>query len=290
MALRVPAPQAGRKSIGGRARRQLPPGAQPQALPTCSGCSRQPGTRPHRLRGARYGNPVVSPRDDSARRISRRVRAPADGGLDRHWRGRPDRGFISQRTRHVAGWLMFTQAVFVVTALTGILMVDARPIEAAVPTVTGTVPRADRDLVQRRTPARARRAAVDRDGLELSLGQRTGAASRALVARRAGGLYLANTVGAVCGSLATGFFLLPWLGIQTSAADPRGIVCSGHRAAVSVLAIDAAGARPSQSSLAGAPDRWRGDRRLSHAASGLRHPPRPRKRRPRRESWRSARD
>ncbi len=38
-----------------------------------------------------------------------------------------------------------------------------------------------------------------------------------LVGRRAGVLYLSNTVGAVCGSLAAGFLLLPALGIQESA-------------------------------------------------------------------------
>jgi spermidine synthase len=38
------------------------------------------------------------------------------------------------------------------------------------------------------------------------------------VGRRAGALYLANTCGAVCGSLVTGFLLLPTLGIQTSAS------------------------------------------------------------------------
>src|SRR5205814_325066 len=37
------------------------------------------------------------------------------------------------------------------------------------------------------------------------------------VGRRAGILYLSNTVGAVCGSLAAGFLLLPVLGIQGSA-------------------------------------------------------------------------
>jgi MFS family permease len=37
------------------------------------------------------------------------------------------------------------------------------------------------------------------------------------VGRRAGVLYLSSTVGAVCGSLAAGFLLLPWLGIQGSA-------------------------------------------------------------------------
>ena len=37
------------------------------------------------------------------------------------------------------------------------------------------------------------------------------------VGRRAGILYLANTAGAVCGSLAAGFLLLPMLGLQRSA-------------------------------------------------------------------------
>ena len=36
------------------------------------------------------------------------------------------------------------------------------------------------------------------------------------VGRRAGVLYLANTAGAVCGSLVAGFVLLPWLGLQGS--------------------------------------------------------------------------
>jgi spermidine synthase len=37
------------------------------------------------------------------------------------------------------------------------------------------------------------------------------------VGRRAGALYLANTAGAVAGSIMTGFVLLPWLGLQASA-------------------------------------------------------------------------
>jgi spermidine synthase len=37
------------------------------------------------------------------------------------------------------------------------------------------------------------------------------------VGRRAGTLYLANTAGAVCGALAAGYLLLPFLGMQTSA-------------------------------------------------------------------------
>ena len=41
------------------------------------------------------------------------------------------------------------------------------------------------------------------------------------VGRRAGVLYLANTAGAVCGSLAAGFILLPSLGLQQSATVLR---------------------------------------------------------------------
>jgi len=43
------------------------------------------------------------------------------------------------------------------------------------------------------------------------------------IGRRAGVLYAANTIGAVCGSLATGFLLLPHLGMQASAAVLAGI-------------------------------------------------------------------
>jgi spermidine synthase len=61
-------------------------------------------------------------------------------------------------------------------------------------------------------------AMVQRVPLDFARGAPT--ASRradATVGRRAGMLYLANTFGAVCGSLATGFLLLPALGIQRSA-------------------------------------------------------------------------
>ena len=44
------------------------------------------------------------------------------------------------------------------------------------------------------------------------------------VGRRAGILYLANTAGAVCGSLAAGFILLPLHGLQQSAT----ILMSNH--------------------------------------------------------------
>ncbi len=57
------------------------------------------------------------------------------------------------------------------------------------------------------------------------------------VGRRAGVLYLANTVGAVCGSLATGYALLPWLGLQ-AAAWALGCV-----AAAAIVPLSIAGTR-----------------------------------------------
>jgi spermidine synthase len=52
------------------------------------------------------------------------------------------------------------------------------------------------------------------------------------VGARAGVLYLANTLGAVAGSLATGFVLLPWLGLRWSAVVLAAIAISAAGAAV----------------------------------------------------------
>ena len=54
--------------------------------------------------------------------------------------------------------------------------------------------------------------------------------------RRAGALYLANTAGAVCGSLAAGYLLLPWLGMQTAALALAAL------AALAILPLRVAGA------------------------------------------------
>jgi len=54
--------------------------------------------------------------------------------------------------------------------------------------------------------------------------------------RRAGALYLANTAGAVCGSLAAGYLLLPWLGMQAAALTLAII------AAAAILPLSFAGA------------------------------------------------
>ena len=74
------------------------------------------------------------------------------------------------------------------------------------------------------------------------------------VGRRAGVLYLANTAGAVAGSIVTGFLLLPWLGLQASAtvlmfATAVGLV--PIYLAVRLKPIHSAPARPASSAGSG---------------------------------------
>lgn len=56
------------------------------------------------------------------------------------------------------------------------------------------------------------------------------------VGRRAGALYLANTVGAVCGSVVTGYALLPWVGLQSGALI---LACVGAGAIVPMSIVGA---------------------------------------------------
>ena len=127
-------------------------------------------------------------------------------------------GHLSRRTQHAAAWLILAQAVFAVTAITSMLLVDARPIEAAASAATAAVPRLTEvwfDVLPLLLLAGVPSLVM---GISFPLANALVQQTEAMVARRAGSLYLANTVGAVCGSIATGFVLLPWLGIQGSAA------------------------------------------------------------------------
>ena len=131
-------------------------------------------------------------------------------------------GALARRTRNAAGWLMFTQALFAVTAVAGIMLADARPIAAAVGASAGTVPRLTEIWFDVRPLVWLAGVPSILMGLGFPLANALVQEAEQVVARRAGGLYLANTAGAVCGSIATGFLLLPWLGIQGSAAVPAG--------------------------------------------------------------------
>jgi spermidine synthase len=143
-------------------------------------------------------------------------------------------GILHRRLPRAAEWFMAAQGLFVVATLLGLAMADARPIEAAAafdPTVGGaigfagaasnTTSGAARALVELWFNARPILLEVGIPALLMGFSfplanaiiQRT----EGSVGRRAGALYLANTLGGVGGSLVAGFLLLPWLGIQASA-------------------------------------------------------------------------
>lgn len=126
-------------------------------------------------------------------------------------------GQIARRTMHPAAWLMVTQTMLAIAALAGTLLVSARPLEAAVNAVTGPVPLLT-EFVFNITPLLVLAGVPSiLMGLGFPLANAVVQHAEHAVARRAGVLYLANTVGAVGGSLATGFLLVPWFGIQASA-------------------------------------------------------------------------
>jgi spermidine synthase len=126
-------------------------------------------------------------------------------------------GLLSRRTQRPATWLMLTQAAFVVSALSGVVLVDARPIEAAVTSLSGAVPRLTEIWFNVGPLALLAGIPSVLMGLSFPLANALVQQTDGTVASRAGGLYLANTAGAVCGSLVTGFVLLPLFGIQASA-------------------------------------------------------------------------
>ena len=149
-------------------------------------------------------------------------------------------GVLNRRTPRPAEWFMAAQGLFVVATLLGLATADARPIEAAAafdPTVGGAIGFAG--AASNATSAVARALAelwfnatpillevgipALLMGFSFPLANAVTQRMEDSVGTRAGALYLANTVGAVSGSLAAGFFLLPSLGIQASATVLGGV-------------------------------------------------------------------
>src|SRR5471030_506374 len=138
--------------------------------------------------------------------------------------------FLLRRTERPAVWLMASQGFFVAATLVGLanadvrgLAVTARAIEdtlgAASPFAQGVAElwfNARPILVEVGLPALLM-------GFAFPLANAMIQRAEESVGRRAGLLYLSNTVGAVCGSLAAGFLLLPATGIQRSAAILAGV-------------------------------------------------------------------
>ena len=136
-------------------------------------------------------------------------------------------GVLYRRTGMPAVWFMVVQGLFVAATLLGFAMADVRAIDAAVtamggsseaPTGTSAMAgtfteiwfNAGPMLMEVAVPALLM-------GFSFPLANAVIQRAESSVGRRAGVLYLANTAGAVCGSLAAGLLLLPALGLQLSA-------------------------------------------------------------------------
>jgi spermidine synthase len=133
-------------------------------------------------------------------------------------------GLLSRRTHRPAQWWMVAQGLFVALTLLGMASADAGAIDRIV-----TADRAShivesglaRALTELWFNARPILFEVGLPALLMGFSFPFANAmiqeAEESVGRRAGVLYLSNTIGAVCGSLAAGFLLLPIFGMQGSA-------------------------------------------------------------------------
>ena len=144
-------------------------------------------------------------------------------------------GFLLRRIARPAQWLMVVQGFFVASTLLGLAVASLGNIKdaafanpayrAAVGHMVAAAPGVESDLARtlRELWFNARPILLEvlvpalLMGLAFPLANAIIQRAEHPVGRRAGILYLSNTVGAVCGSLAAGFLLLPVLGIQGSA-------------------------------------------------------------------------
>jgi spermidine synthase len=144
-------------------------------------------------------------------------------------------GFLLRRIARPAQWLMVVQGFFVASTLLGLTVASLGNIKdaafanpayrAAVGHMVAAAPGVESDLARtlRELWFNARPILLEvlipalLMGLAFPLANAIIQRAERPVGRRAGILYLSNTFGAVCGSLAAGFLLLPVLGIQSSA-------------------------------------------------------------------------
>jgi predicted membrane-bound spermidine synthase len=133
-------------------------------------------------------------------------------------------GYIDRRTSRPAQALMMMQALLVASALMGLGWTSVEALDAHRRAIDATLPgltpfarwitelwySARPMLIELGVPALLM-------GCSFPLGNAVIQRTERAVGSRAGALYLANTAGAVCGSLVTGFVLLPMFGMQGSA-------------------------------------------------------------------------
>jgi spermidine synthase len=122
-------------------------------------------------------------------------------------------GAVYRRTGRPAEWLMIGQGLFVASTLFGFARADVNVINTETVPVVGALAElwfnAKPMLAEVALPALLM-------GFSFPLANAIIQRAERSVGRRAGILYLANTAGAVCGSVAAGFVLLPALGLQWS--------------------------------------------------------------------------
>jgi spermidine synthase len=134
-------------------------------------------------------------------------------------------GWLDRRFGRPARTLMTVEALFAVTALLGLASASAETLAArgtALAATLGALSPSSRMLTELWFNLRPMMVEVALPslvaGLAFPLANALVQSADATVGRRAGVLYAANTIGAVCGSLVTGYVLLPRLGMQGSAA------------------------------------------------------------------------
>jgi spermidine synthase len=136
---------------------------------------------------------------------------------------------VERRVVKPAHWFMAVQALFVASTLVGLATVDVTAVDRASDAARDFAARVEgvpfafalrlSDVwfnIQPMLLAVAVPAVLM--GFSFPLANAITQRAEPIVGRRAGVLYLANTLGAVGGSLTAGFVLLPWLGIQAAAS------------------------------------------------------------------------
>jgi len=127
---------------------------------------------------------------------------------------------LQRRTGNAGAWLLGMQSLFIVFTLAGMWAANSGPIDQTVSTAinaSASRPSAFAELwfnIRPMLPEVMLPALLM--GFSFPLGNTFVQHAELAVGRRAGLLYLANTGGAVCGSLVSGFLLLPLLGLQAS--------------------------------------------------------------------------
>lgn len=146
-------------------------------------------------------------------------------------------GYLQKRIAQPARILMIVQGLFVATTLLGLAAVNARSINdaaAAAARIVAGAPTASADFWFNTRPiVLVVGMPALLMGFAFPLANAIVQRAEGSVGRRAGLLYLANTFGAVVGSIVTGFVLLPILGMQRSAtvlaaAATLAVVCLGR--------------------------------------------------------------